>query len=71
MLALDRQEFTGIVGETPIFPFFEMIIGLLFLKAVLVMTGNTTGMTTYAFRFVNHHPISSHESQPLNSHLLF
>jgi hypothetical protein len=58
MLALDRQEFTGIVGEIPIFPFFEMIIGLLFLKTVLVMTGNTTRMTTYTLCFIDHHSIS-------------
>jgi hypothetical protein len=60
MLALDRQEFTGIVGEIPIFPFFEMIIGLLFLKAVLVVAGNTTRMTTYTLRFIDHHSITSH-----------
>jgi hypothetical protein len=71
MLALDRQEFTGIVGKIPIFPFFEMIIGLFFSKAVLVMTGNTTGVTTYTLCFIDHHSIPSHESQPLNSHLLF
>jgi hypothetical protein len=62
MLALDRQEFTGIVGEIPIFPFLEMIIGLLFLEAVLVMAGNTTGVATYTLRFINYHSISSHHS---------
>jgi len=61
-LALDRQEFTGIVGEIPIFPFFKMIIGLFFLEAILVMAGNTTGMTTYALCFIDHHSISSHNS---------
>jgi hypothetical protein len=60
MLALDRQEFTGIVGEIPIFPFFKMIIGLFFLKAVLVMAGNTTGVTPYTLCFIDHHSISSH-----------
>jgi hypothetical protein len=60
MLALDRQEFTGIVWEVPVFPFFEMIIGLFFLKAILVMTGNTTGVTPYTLCFIDHHSITSH-----------
>jgi hypothetical protein len=67
MLTLDRQEFTCIVREIPIFPFFEMIIGLLFLKAVLVVAGNTTRMTTYTLRFIDHHSVSSHESHLLTS----
>jgi hypothetical protein len=71
MLALDRQEFTGVVREIPIFPFFEMIISLLFLEAVLVMACDTTGVTTYTLCFIDHHPITSHESLPLNSHLAF
>jgi hypothetical protein len=60
MLALDRQEFTGIVREIPVFPFFEMIISLLFLEAILVMTGNTTGVTPYTLCFIDHHSISRH-----------
>jgi hypothetical protein len=69
MLALDRQEFTCIVGEIPVFPFFKMIIGLLFLKAVLVMAGNTTGVTAYALCFIDHHSISSHNSPNFRIHI--
>jgi hypothetical protein len=60
MLALDWSKFTCIVGKSPVFSFFEMIIGLLFLKAILVMAGHSAGVTTHAFRFVDHHSISRH-----------
>jgi hypothetical protein len=71
MLALNRQKFPGIIGEGSVFPFLKMIIGLFFFKTILVMAGHSTSMTTYTLRFVDYHSISSHESRPLNSHLLF
>jgi hypothetical protein len=71
MLALNREKFAGVIREFPVLSLLKMIVSLLFCKTVLVMACHSTGMTTYALRFIDDHSIPSHESQPLNSHLLF
>jgi hypothetical protein len=63
MLALDRKKFTSIIRECPIFTLFEMVIGFLFPETILVLARHSAGMASYAFCFINHHPISRHSSQ--------
>jgi hypothetical protein len=60
MLALNREKFAAVIREFPVFSLFKMVISLLVCKTVLVMAGHTTGMTTYALCFINHHSISWH-----------
>jgi hypothetical protein len=69
MLTLNRKKFAGVIRKFPVLALLKMVISLLFCKTVLVMACHSTGMTTYALRFIDDHSIPSHESRPLNSHL--
>jgi hypothetical protein len=70
MLALNGQELTGVIRECPVFPLLEMIIRFFIRKIVLILTGHSTGVTAYAFCFIDDHSVPRHESLPLSSHLL-
>lgn len=69
VLALNRQELTPIIWEGSIFPLLKVIVSLLFVEAVLVVTGHSTGMTPHTFRLIDHHSIPSHNSPNFRSHL--
>lgn len=62
MLTLDRQKFAGIVWERPVFTLFEMVISLFLIEVILIMAGDSTGMTPHALRFVNDHSVPRHHS---------
>jgi hypothetical protein len=62
MLALNRQELTGVIRERPVFSLLEMVIRFFICKIVLVLTGHPTGMTAYAFCFIDDHSVSRHNS---------
>jgi hypothetical protein len=70
MLALNRKKFAGVIRKFPVLSLLKMVISLLFCKTVLVMACHSTGMTTYALRFIDDHSIPRHKSLPLSSHLL-
>jgi hypothetical protein len=65
VLALNRQELATVIRKCSILPLFEVIVGFLFLEAVLIMASDSTGVTPYTFRFINNHSITSHHSLPL------
>ena len=65
MLTLDRYEFTSVVWKSAIFTLFQVIISLLLIEIVLIMASYSTGMTPDTLRFINHHSISRHNSNPL------